>query len=211
MSCFCFLAKISFFFEIIHTIKDIMEIGVLKVDNQILIYGGLALLAIIIVVSLIKRAFRLILFVAGIIILISLYNIVIKGVSPIDEFNAYRTNIQYGKDIAEYTVKVKGSTNKIKDIVENKKLDEVSLNMLKTENAKLLQYQKEVKELEHSSKLNSFHNSYSGYLNTIVTTTDAAAKLASGGTKTLQGTEDMLSKLKVGIDNLTGLKLGINK
>jgi hypothetical protein len=180
-------------------------------DSNLLIYGGLALLAIIIIISLIKKAFKFILFIAAIIICISLYNILVKGVSPIEEFNAYKTNIQYSKDIAEYTVKIKGSTNKIKDIIENKKLDEISLNMLKTENAKLLQYQKEVKELDHSSKLNLFHNNYCGYLNTIVATTDTAAKLASGGTKALQGTEDMLSKLKVGIDDLSGLKLGINK
>ena len=56
-----------------------------------------------------------------------------------------------------------------------------------------------------------FHDKYTGYLNTIVATTDTAAKLASSGTKALQGAEDMLSKLKVGIDSLTGLKLGVNK
>jgi hypothetical protein len=182
-----------------------------KLDSNLLIYGGLALLAIIIIVSLIKKAFKFVLFIAAIIICMSLYNILIKGVSPIEEFNAYKTNVQYSKNIAEYTVKIKGSTNKIKDIIEDKKLDEASLNMLKTESKNLLQYQKEVKELEHSSKLNFFHDNYCGYLNTIVATTDAAGKLASGGTKTLQGAEDILSKLKVGIDNLSGLKLGANK
>jgi hypothetical protein len=179
--------------------------------KEVLIYGGLALLAIIIVISLIKKAFKFVLFIAAIIICMSLYNILVKGVSPIEEFNAYKMNVQYSKDIAEYTVKIKGSTNKIKDIIENKKLDEASLNMIKTENSNLLKYQKEVKELKHSSKLNSFHNNYCGYLNTIVATTDAAAKLATGGTKTLQGADDMLNKLKAGIDNLSGLKVGINK
>ncbi len=180
-------------------------------DNNLLIYGGLALLAVIIVVSLVKKAFKLVLFIATIIVLISLYNIFVKGVSPIDEFNAYKTNIQYGKDIAEYTVKIKASTDKIKNIIESKKLDDTSMNTLKTENANLLKYQKEVKELKHSPKLNLFHEKYCGYLDSIIATTDAAAKLATGGNKTFQGAEDMLNKIKTGIDNLTGLKLGINK
>jgi preprotein translocase subunit SecF len=180
-------------------------------ESGLLVYGGLILLAIIIVVSLIKKAFKLILFIASIVVLISIYNIFVKGVSPLDELNAYKTDIQYGKDIAEHTVKIKASTDKIKEIIESKKLDEASLNTLKAEDAKLLQYQKEVKELKHSSKLNTFHDSYCGYLNTIVSATDATAKLTSTGNKTFQGAEDMLSKLKLGIDNLSALKLEVNK
>jgi hypothetical protein len=188
-----------------------MNKGVIDLENNLLIYGGIALLAIIIIVSLIKKAFKLVVFVIGIIVIISLYNIFVKGVSPMEEFNAYKTNMQYGKDIAQYTVKIKSSTDKVKTIIENKKFDEVSLKTLKDENTNLLQYQKEVKELKHSPKLNVFHDSYCGYLNTIVATTDATAKLASGGSKTLQGAEDMLSKLKSGVDNLSALKLSTNK
>jgi hypothetical protein len=185
--------------------------GVLGLENNLLIYGGIALLAIIIIVSLIKKAFKLVVFVIGIIVVISLYNIFVKGVSPMEEFNAYKTNIQYGKDIAQYTVKVKSSTDKVKTIIENKKFDDASLKTLKEENANLLQYQKEVKELKHSPKLNVFHDSYCGYLNTIVSTTDTAAKLAAGGSKTIQGAEDILNKLKSGVDNLSALKLSASK
>ncbi|MCM0649485.1 hypothetical protein NBE98_14050 [Clostridium swellfunianum] len=180
-------------------------------ENQILVYGLLAVLAIIIVVSLVKKAFKLLTFVIGIIIIISLYNILIKGVSPIEEFNAYKTNIQYGKDIAEYTVKIKTSTDKIKSVIEGKKLDEVSINTLKIENDNLVKYQKEVRELKHSPKLNVFHNKYIEYLNLIVGTSDTAVKVAAGSNKTMQGTEDMLSRLKVGIDSLSALKFGTDK
>lgn len=180
-------------------------------EANLLIYGGIALLAIIIIVSLIKKAFKLVLFIIGIIVVISLYNIFVKGVSPIEELNAYKTNIQYGKDIAQYTLKIKASTDKIKTIMENKKIDEASLKVLKEENDNLLRYQKDVKELKHSQKLNVFHDSYCGYLNTIVITTDAASKLASSGGKTIQGAEDMLNKLKSGVDNLSALKLSSYK
>jgi hypothetical protein len=179
--------------------------------RELLIYAGLALLLIIVIVSLVKKAFKIVLFLLSVIVLVSCYNIFIKGVSPIDEFNAYKKDIKYGKSITEYTIKIKTSTDTIKEIVESKKIDETSLNTLKKENENLLQYQKEVKELEHSTKLNMFHNNYCGYLNTIVTTSDTAVKVASSGNKTLQATEDMLNKLKLGLNNLSELKLEINK
>ena len=176
-------------------------------DKEILIYGGLILLAVIIVVSIIKKAIKLVITIAAIILLISAYNILVKGVSPIDEFTAYKTNIQYGKDIKSYNSKINVSVSKIKDILENKKTDETSLNTLQSESTKLRQYQKEVQELKHTEKLNLFHNKYCDYLNTIVATTDSAAKLATVGNKTLQGAEEVLSKLKTGIENLVSLKL----
>jgi hypothetical protein len=182
-----------------------------NLNRELLVYAGLVLLAVIIVFSLVKKAFKLVLFMGSIIVLISLYNIVIRGVSPIEQFNAYKTNIKYGKDIAEYTVKIKASTDKIKGIIESKKLDEATYNTLKLENENLVKYQKEVRVLEHSPKLNTFHNNYCGYLDKIVDTTSTAVKLASTGNKTLQGEEDILNKLKGQIGNLSSLKITDNK
>lgn len=176
-------------------------------DKQILIYAALVLLAAVIVISLVKKAIKLVLTIVAIIVLISLYNIFIRGVSPIDEFNAYKTNIQYGKDIATYTGKIKTSTDKIKDILQNKKTDEVSLKTLKEESDKLHQYQSEVHGLKHTEKLKFFHDNYCGYLDTIVVTTDSAVKLADAGNKTMQGAEDMVNKLKNELDKLSGLKI----
>jgi ABC-type multidrug transport system fused ATPase/permease subunit len=180
---------------------------VINLDRELIIYGGLALLAIIIVISFIKKAVKLALFIVGIILVISLYNIFVKGVSPVDELNAYKTNLQYGKAITEYTVKIKTSTDIIKDIIESKKMDEASVNTLNAENAKLIQYQKEVSELKHTEKLNLFHDNYCGYIKTIASTAETATKLAGNGNKTLQGTEDIINKLKAGIDSLSELKL----
>jgi hypothetical protein len=176
-------------------------------DNSTLIFLGIAILIILIVISLIKNAIKFAMTIVGIIIAFSLFNIFVKGVSPIEEFNAYKTNIQYGKDVAQYTSKVKNSVDTIKNIVESKKLDETTLVTLKAENTKLLQYQKEVKELKHTKKLDLFHDQYCGYLNTIISTSDATVKLATAGGKTMQGAEEILNKFKANVENLTSLKL----
>jgi ABC-type multidrug transport system fused ATPase/permease subunit len=176
-------------------------------DKEFLILAGLVLMAVIIVVSVIKRAIKLTITIIGIIIIFSLVRIFVYGVSPVEEINAYRTNIKYGKDIAQYTAKIKSSTDKIKAILEAKKYDDASIKELNEENNKLLQYQKEVQALEHTKKLNFFHENYCNYLNTIVSATDATAKIAKAGDKAIQGAEDTINKLKLGLDKLTSLEL----
>lgn len=176
-------------------------------EKSTLIFLGLAVLIVLIVISLIKHAIKLVLTIVAVILAFSLFNIFVKGVSPIDEFNAYKTNIQYGKDIAQYTSKIKASVDTIKGIVESKKLDDTNINTLKAENAKLLQYQKEVQELKHTQKLDPFHQQYCGYLNTIITTSDSAVKLATTGGKTIQGAEEILNKFKANVESLASLKL----
>jgi hypothetical protein len=176
-------------------------------DKSTLIFLGLAIVIVLIIVSLIKNAIKFALTIVAIILAFSLFNIFVKGVSPIEEFNGYKTNIQYGKDVAQYTSKVKTSVDAIKGIVESKKLDEANINTLKAENAKLLQYQKNVQELKHTQKLNLFHEQYCGYLNTIITTSDATVKLATAGGKTMQGAEEILNKFKANVENLASLKL----
>lgn len=176
-------------------------------DKSTLIFLGLAVIIVLIIVSLIKNAIKFALTIVAIILVFSLFNIFVKGVSPIEEFNAYKTNIQYGKDVAQYTSKVKVSVDTIKGIVESKKLDESNIGTLKAENAKLLRYQKEVQELKHTQKLNLFHEQYCGYLNTIIATSDTTVKLATAGGKTMQGAEEILNKFKANVENLASLKL----
>lgn len=176
-------------------------------EKNTLIFLGLAILIVLIIISLIKNAIKFALTIVGIIVAISLFNIFVKGVSPIEEFNAYKTNIQYGKDVAQYTAKIKTSVDTIKNIVESKKLDEAAVTALQAENAKLLQYQQEVQALKHTKKLNLFHDQYCGYLNTIIATSDATVKLATTGGKTLQGAEELLNKFKANLENLASLKL----
>jgi ABC-type multidrug transport system fused ATPase/permease subunit len=172
-----------------------------------LILIGLVLLVIIIVVSLFKKAVKLAISIIVIIVVFSLVRVFVYGVSPVEEFNAYKTNITYGKDIAQYTGKIKTSTDAVKDIIESKKYDEASIKKLKEENDKLKQYQSEVQVLEHTEKLNFFHDRYCGYVNTIVVATDTTAKVAKAGDKTIQGADELLNKLKSGITELSSLKI----
>lgn len=176
-------------------------------DKELLILGGIILMAIIIVVSVIKKAVKLAITIIAIIVIFSLVRIFVYGVSPMEEINAYKTNIKYGKDIAQYTVKIKSSTDSIKAILESKKFDDASIKSLNEENKKLLQYQKEIQALEHTKKLELFHENYCNYLNTIVAATDATAKIAKVGDKTVQGAEETINKLKLGLDKLTSLEL----
>jgi hypothetical protein len=175
--------------------------------KEYLIIGGILLLAIIIVVSIIKKAIKLAIAVVAIILLFSLYNIFVKGVSPVDELNAYKTNIRYGRDISRYTVKVNTSVSNIRDILENKKTDETSIKALKEENERLKKYRAEVRELEHTERLRFFHDRYCGYLDTIVATTESAAKLSFTGNNAYQGAEEVLNNLKSGLENLRSLKI----
>lgn len=175
-------------------------------DNNLLIYGGIILMAFIIVASLIKKAVKLVLTIVSVIIVLSLINIFVLRVSPIEELNGYKTNLQYSRDIAKYTGDIKESVNKIKAVVESKKYDAASRKTTKEENGKLKKYQKEVSELKHTKKLNFFHDKYCQYLNTIVSTTDYTVKVTAGSERTLEGAEEILNKLKTGIDNLSGLK-----
>jgi hypothetical protein len=175
-------------------------------DKQTLMLLGLAILVVIIVVSLIKRAVKLAITIVVVIVVFSLVRIFVYGVSPIEEFNAYKTNIKYGSDVAGYTAKIKTSTDAVKDIIESKKYDEESIKKLNEENNKLKQYQSEVKALEHTEKLNTFHDTYCGYVNTIVATTDTTTKLVKAGDKTIQGADELVSKLKTGLTEISNIK-----
>lgn len=168
---------------------------------------GLVVLVIIIVVSLIKRAVKLAISIVAIIVIFSLVRIFVYGVSPMEEFNSYKTNIKYGRDIAGYTGKIKTSTDAVKDIIEGKKYDDESIKRLKEENDKLKKYQSEVQALEHTEKLNSFHNTYCGYVNTIVVTTDTTTKLVKIGDKTIQGADELVNKLKTGLADISNIKI----
>ncbi|MBC8061042.1 MAG: hypothetical protein H7Y18_10280 [Clostridiaceae bacterium] len=174
-----------------------------SINTSYLGIGIIALFIILLVVFIIKKAIKLLVFLIIIILVISAYNVFVNKVKPIDLFNGFKTNISYGKDITDYSVKIKTSVANIKDAMGNKSLDAKSANVLKEENENLNRYLTEVKPLEHTEKLNSFHNSYCEYLKSIVGTSDNAIKLASS--KNISGLNELLEQFNSGLDQLTKL------
>ena len=174
-------------------------------DKSYIIMGLIILAAVVLVISLIKKAVKLALFICLIIIGFSLVNIFVYGVSPIDEFNGYVKNFKYGRSIADLTGKISSSAGNIKEVMEINKLDTAAVQTLKKENENLHNYREQLRKLEHTDKLSGFHNAYSGYLDTIISVSDSTVKLSSGTNKTLDNAQDMLSKIKGTINKLTSL------
>ncbi len=167
---------------------------------------GLVILAVIIlVISLIKKAVKLVLLILAIFIGIGVYNVVVNGRSPAQVFNDYVMNIKYGRDVAKLTGEINTSAGNIKKVIEGKNIDKASADTLKKENENLHKYQDEFKLLKHTPGFDSFHNNYANYLNSIVAISDNTVKLADSGT--MGDAQDMLNKIKNNLDNLINLKL----
>ncbi|KOA21518.1 hypothetical protein CLHOM_01890 [Clostridium homopropionicum DSM 5847] len=170
-----------------------------------LFYGLIGILVILFITSLIKKAFKLMTLVIMIIIGISLYNIVIKGVSPIDEVNSYKTDISYTKNIKDYSEKIKTSVGNIKKAAGNPtKQENVDIISLESEN--LHKYEEEVLSLKHSSKLKLFHEKYCNYLTSLVKTSDSALKLTKLGGSSSQNVSSVIDKLMDNFNSLAELK-----
>lgn len=178
------------------------------VNSTFLMYIVLGILAITIVVSIIKKAFKLVIFLVMIIIAVSAYNVFVKGVSPKDEINSYSTDMKYGESIKDYTVMIKNSVDKLTQIVKEQNLNENELKTINKENKLLHKYQEEVEALKHSEKLNLFHGKYCDYLQAVVSSSDAAAELANvAKNKNIKVLTDTVKKLNSGLSELSKIKL----
>jgi len=175
-------------------------------DKSYLMVGLMVLALILIVIGLVKKAIKFALTIVVILIAIALVDIIAYGVSPVDEFNAFVTNIKYGKTIATMTGDIKDSVGNITKVLSDDKLEKADIEILKEENQKLHNYKEQLSKLEHSKRLNDFHNTYMGYLDTIINITDGVVKEASGGETVITGASEKLDKIKETINNLTGLK-----
>ena len=124
----------------------------------------------------------------------SVYNVLVKGVSPIDELQGYKTNIEYGRSITDYTVKVKSSVANIKAAAESKKTDGSAINIIKTESANLNKYESEALQLKHTKKLDGFHTQYCNYLKTVADSAEGVTKVTNiGDGKNMTGVMDKLN------------------
>lgn len=178
------------------------------VNSTFLLYIVLAILVITLVVSIIKKAFKLVIFLVMVIFVISAYNVLIKGVSPKDEINSYGIDMKYGESIKDYTVKIKNSVDKLTQIVKEQNLNENALKTINQENKLLHKYQEEVETLKHSKKLNLFHSKYCNYLQVVVNSSDAAVQAANvTENKNIKVLTDAVKKLNSGLSELSRMKL----
>lgn len=174
--------------------------------NSLIVYFVIAILAVCLVVFLVKKLIKIALFVIGIIVVLSLINILVYGVSPRDEIMAYKTNIEYTKSIAEYTNKIKHSVDNIKKVLEAKKVDKESIDILNEENKNLHEYKEEVEKLKHTKKMDIFHDKYCGYLETIVEISDNSINTINTADNVISNSKDILDKFKEEVKNLELLK-----
>ncbi|MCY6356128.1 hypothetical protein [Clostridium sp. ZS2-4] len=178
------------------------------VNSIFLLYLVLGVLAVTIVVSIIKKAFKLVIFLVMIIVAVSAYNIFIKGVSPKEEINSYSIDMKYGESIKDYTVKIKNSVDKLTQIIKDQSLDENALKTINKENKLLHTYQEEVEALKHSEKLSLFHDKYCDYLKGVVSSSDATVQVANAAeNKNIKVLTDTIKKLNSGLSELSKIKL----
>lgn len=178
------------------------------INSTFLLYIVLGIVAITIIVSIIKKAFKLVIFLVMIIAAVSVYNVFVKGVSPKEEINSYSIDMKYGESIKDYTVKIKNSVDKLTQVVKNQNLDENALKTINKENKLLHKYQEEVEVLKHSEKLSLFHDKYCNYLKGVVSSSDAAVQVANAAeNKNMKVLTDTVRKINLGLSELSKIKL----
>ena len=169
-----------------------------------LILGGIILLVVLLIVSLVKKAIKLVIFALVILIIYSGYSILVKNVSPLELMLSYKTNIEYGKDITNYSLKTKDSVDKIKSAANPNGFNQEAINSIKNEDKNLKQYLSDVQALKHTESLNGLHDAYVNNLKNIVFIADNISKLADN--KDVNKLGDTIKQLNDSMDKLNELK-----
>lgn len=178
-----------------------------SIGPNYLFYGLIAILLILLITSIIKKAFKLLTIILAIIIGFSIYNVLVKGVSPKEEIRSYKTDINYGKQVKNYSQSIKESVDNLKEASEGE-ITKEGLEIIIKENKNLHNYEKEVIALEHSSKLKLFHDKYCSYLRTIVKGSDSALNLANlRDKKNDTDIDNLIQKLVSNVKQLSELNL----
>jgi hypothetical protein len=160
-----------------------------------------ALIAVSLVVCIIKKVTKAIIFTLVIVFIFSFVKAINSGQSPMDVFNSSKNDVTYTKGIYNYSQKIKKSVDTTITAVENK-----SLPQIKEENKNLHTYLDEVSKLPHGVELNSFHDTYCSYLQNIILTSDTLVKSADVSNGVLKNTEQAKNNLKKYLDELLKIK-----
>ena len=175
-----------------------------KINSNMLIYIVLAIIVIFIIISIVKKAIKLLIFLIMVFFLFFAYSVFVKGVSPIEEAKGYISDVNYGKDIATYSNKIKLSVDNLEKAITAKDKGNSTLNSIKVESSNLNKLYSEVKKLEHREKFNSFHDKYCLYVKGIVDSTNSIVRLGSlTQDKNYKMAEDIVKKIKLSFEELS--------
>lgn len=171
-----------------------------------IIIGVIAILAVTLIISIIKKAFKVVIFIIVIILGFSAYNIIVKKTSPLDEFKAYKTNILYIRDVTTYTNKIKTSVSNIKSIVDSNNYSKENVDKLNIEIQTLDEYRTIIRNIEHTQKLDTLHNIYISYLDTVTDTTISAQKLIMNGNMAREKASEYSNQLAEQLNKILNFK-----
>ena len=168
-------------------------------DKLILAFIGI--IAISIVICIIKKVTKAIIFTLAIVFIFSFVKAINSGESLSDVFNSSKNDVTYTKDVYNYSQKVKESVDNTIAAMENK-----SLPQIKEENKNLHLYLDKVSKLPHGIELNTFHDKYCTYLKSIILTSDTMIKSADASNGVIKNTEEAKNKLNNYLDELLKIK-----
>lgn len=168
-------------------------------DKLILIFT--IIIAASLVVCIIKKVTKAIIFALAIMFVFSFVKAINSGQSPMDVFNSSKNDLSYTKEIYNYSQKIKKSVDATMNSLENKSLPQV-----KEENKNLHTYLDKVSKLPHGVELNTFHDNYCSYLKNIVITSDTLVKGADFSNGVLKNTEEAKSNFNKYLDALLKIK-----
>lgn len=178
-----------------------------RMYTDYLILGIIVILLFLLVISIIKKAIKLIIGIILIFAAFSFYNIAVKGVSPVDELNGYKINISYSIAIANYTREVQKSVSDLKLVLDSKNMDDKTKAKIKTDNENLHKDEAEIIVLKHTEKLNFFHKRYCEYVNTIVKASDTAASISDASESSLNRLQESVKEAGNVFQSLSQLKI----
>lgn len=174
--------------------------GKYKLTHSELMIGLACIVAIFVVIGIIKRITKLIVYSLIGLLAFFVINTVISNQSPEAVFNSTKNDAIYTKEIYNYTGKIKESVDNTIVGIENK-----NLVQLKEENTKFHSYLDVVSKLSHGKELDSFHQKYCDYLKNIVITSDATVKSGDFINGTTKNVEDAKASLNKALDGLTNI------
>lgn len=169
--------------------------------NQ-LILGLAVFVVVLIIISLIKKIAKVVIFLLVGVLAFFVVNLVISNKTPAEMVSSTKTDAIYTKEIYSYTGKIKSSADNTLKAIENKDIPK-----LKEENENLHKYFDEVSKLQHGKELDSFHEKYCDYLKSIMSTSDTAVKSGDFVNGTTKSIEEVESKLNKALDGLSNMKI----